>query len=233
MAKTITRKVRKPLSPKPAAKQADTTYPVEQEDLDEQQERLRKAAAAGADALNRPAPSPAEQLSAPATVPAKPLAPLAALWPSSVPARGEATPSQGPAPQKSPVAASAPKPAPAPPTPLTQPPAQSPPLKFPGQAPVAAPATKPPAPRTVNVSFALLEPAAKQVSLAGDFNGWASDAGPLKRQDGGRWVTTLALAPGRYQYKFVVDGKWIPDPLAHEQVSNQHGTLNSVVEVRI
>jgi hypothetical protein len=51
MAKTITRRTRKPLSPKPAAKQADTAYPVEQEDLEEQQERLRKAAAAGAAAL--------------------------------------------------------------------------------------------------------------------------------------------------------------------------------------
>ena len=25
---------------------------------------------------------------------------------------------------------------------------------------------------------------------------------------------------------------WIPDPLAHENVCNQHGTLNSVIEVR-
>ena len=48
----------------------------------------------------------------------------------------------------------------------------------------------------------------------------------------GTWETTVELAPGRYQYKFVVDGQWIPDPLAHDNVWNQHGTLNSVVEVR-
>ena len=29
------------------------------------------------------------------------------------------------------------------------------------------------------------------------------------------------------------DGEWIPDLLAHEHVWNQHGTLNSVVEVRL
>jgi hypothetical protein len=84
----------------------------------------------------------------------------------------------------------------------------------------------------VNVTLALREPAAKQVSLCGEFNGWASDAAPMKQRQGGLWETTVALAPGRYQYKFVVDGNWIPDPQARESVWNPHGTLNSVVEVR-
>jgi 1,4-alpha-glucan branching enzyme len=83
------------------------------------------------------------------------------------------------------------------------------------------------------VTFVLLEPAAKQVSLCGDFNRWASDETPLKRHDDGRWETTVALEPGRYQYKFVVDGEWIPDPLARENISNQHGSLNSVIEVQL
>ena len=54
----------------------------------------------------------------------------------------------------------------------------------------------------------------------------------MKRQADGHWATTIALAPGRYEYKFIVDGHWIPDPLVHEHVWNQQGTLNSVVEVR-
>ena len=54
----------------------------------------------------------------------------------------------------------------------------------------------------------------------------------MQLQEDGHWETTIALAPGRYEYKFVVDGQWLPDPLAHENVWNQHGTLNSVVEVR-
>jgi hypothetical protein len=86
--------------------------------------------------------------------------------------------------------------------------------------------------QNVNVTLALREPAAKQVSLCGEFNGWASDAAPMKQRQGGLWETTVALAPGRYQYKFVVDGNWIPDPQARENVWNPHGTLNSVVEVR-
>jgi len=41
----------------------------------------------------------------------------------------------------------------------------------------------------------------------------------------------LLLAPGRYQYKFIVDGDWIADPTAQNNVPNEHGSLNLVVEV--
>ena len=87
-------------------------------------------------------------------------------------------------------------------------------------------------PEKVKVGFVLLEPAAKSVSLRGEFNGWLADATPLQRSADGRWEATLALAPGRYEYKFFVDGQWIPDPQAQDQVWNHHGSLNSVVLVR-
>ena len=93
-------------------------------------------------------------------------------------------------------------------------------------------AVKPTAPQTVKVTFVLLEPGAKQVFLCGEFNGWASDATPMKRDDAGHWETTLALAPGRHEYKFLVDGNWKHDPLARVNVWNQNGTLNSVAQVR-
>ncbi len=86
--------------------------------------------------------------------------------------------------------------------------------------------------QTVKVTFVLIEPHAKHVSLCGDFNGWASNVTPMKRQGNELWEMAIALAPGRYEYKFVVDGEWMPDPLARENVWNCHGTLNSVVEVR-
>jgi 1,4-alpha-glucan branching enzyme len=95
--------------------------------------------------------------------------------------------------------------------------------------------TKPATPTPVwNVkrSFVLIQPNAKHVAVSGDFNGWSADATPMRRQGAGRWETTLALEPGRYEYKFLVDGDWIPDPLARENVPNQHGSLNSVVVVR-
>ena len=233
MSKKTDKKTTKPRSPKPpAAKQVDTAYLV-REDLDEQQERLRTAAAAGAAALRTPAPTaPAGQPPAPATVPSKPLAPLASLWPSSVPSEGESRPSQSPAPKKAPVAATAPKPAPATAAPLPQPPAQPPAPKSPEKAAVAAQASKPTAPKTRSVSFAIHKPDAKGVSVCGEFNGWSPTATLMKRHNDGHWETTVALAPGRYQYKFLVDGEWIADPAAQKNVPNQYGSFNSVLEVR-
>jgi hypothetical protein len=53
-----------------------------------------------------------------------------------------------------------------------------------------------------------------EVYLAGDFNAWSPTAlrmtGPDKT---GQFTTRLELAPGAYEYKYVVDGKnWIADP---------------------
>jgi 1,4-alpha-glucan branching enzyme len=134
--------------------------------------------------------------------------------------------------QTIPVNAAASHASPAPAAQPAKPPIQAEPPEPLGQAAVAEKAPKPTATKTVNVGFALFEPDATQVSLCGDFNVWASGATPMKQHDGGHWETTVALAPGRYEYKFLVDGHWIPDPLAHGHVWNQHGTLNSVIEVR-
>ncbi len=88
--------------------------------------------------------------------------------------------------------------------------------------------------QTVKVTFVfpICQCCPKRVSLSGDFNGWSPDATPMKRHDDGHWETTVELAPGRYEYKFVRDGEWMPDLLARENVLNRHGTLNSVIEVR-
>ena len=79
------------------------------------------------------------------------------------------------------------------------------------------------------VTFAVYEPRAEQVFVCGAFNDW--QAAPLTRQENRDWKTTLALAPGRYEYKFVVDGKWKIDPRAAHSTPNGLGTLNSVLEV--
>ena len=68
--------------------------------------------------------------------------------------------------------------------------------------------------------------------MCGDFNGWSPIATPMKRHSDGHWETTVALAPGRYQYKLIVDGEWIADPAAQKNLPNEHCSLNSVVEVR-
>ena len=90
----------------------------------------------------------------------------------------------------------------------------------------------PPAPAKIKVTLAVVDLGATQVSLCGEFNGWSPSATPMNRRADGYWEATVDLAPGRHQYRFVVEGPWIPDPLAQENVWNQHGALNSVREVR-
>jgi hypothetical protein len=48
---------------------------------------------------------------------------------------------------------------------------------------------------------------------------------------GGHYSTTVALPPGRHEYKFVVNGEWQIDEKCPQWVPNASGTLNSVVEV--
>ena len=228
MSKKNNARAQKPLSSKPAARQADPAYPVAPEDLDEQQRRLRTAAAAGASALKAPEPS----FSAPATLLSKPLAPLAAVWPDPLPARGKPNLAQEAAATKPPAASTASKPSPAPAPQAPQPPAQSKPPTSLEKSPVLAQPPKPATAKKINVNFALLKPDAKGVSLCGDFNGWSPSSTPLKRLNDGHWAATVALAPGSYQYKFLIDGEWFADPAAQKNVPNQYGSLNSVVEVR-
>ena len=47
----------------------------------------------------------------------------------------------------------------------------------------------------------------------------------------GRWLRETVLAPGSYEYCFVVDGRWTADPLAKDSVSNPFGGRNSVLRV--
>ncbi len=86
----------------------------------------------------------------------------------------------------------------------------------------------------VFVRLALLQPGARSVSVAGDFNGWNPDQTKLERSEGGMWTATIAMKPGRYQYMFVIDGKqWIPDPLAEEGAGDGFGAQNAVLDVAI
>jgi 1,4-alpha-glucan branching enzyme len=82
------------------------------------------------------------------------------------------------------------------------------------------------------VTFVFRKDGATQVSVCGQFNGWSPTATPMNRQSDGHWETAVALKPGRYEYKFVVDGDWLLDPAAPGSVPNDYGSRNSVLEVR-
>ena len=50
-------------------------------------------------------------------------------------------------------------------------------------------------------------PAARVVILMGDFNNWNPKTHPMKEDLTGVWKRIVMLPPGRYEYKFLVDGQ--------------------------
>jgi hypothetical protein len=54
-------------------------------------------------------------------------------------------------------------------------------------------------------------PDASLVQVAGNFNNWDSNELVMEKTASG-WQLTFQLAPGNYEYKFIVDGRWITDP---------------------
>jgi len=83
------------------------------------------------------------------------------------------------------------------------------------------------------VQFILTAPAASRVALAGDFNGWDTRSMQLTRAtDTGRWSVTLALAPGRHSYAYVVDDtQWVRDPVGTPAEPNELTPPKSVLVV--
>ena len=83
------------------------------------------------------------------------------------------------------------------------------------------------------VTFTVRAEAGKAVYLAGCFNQWNPTGKKMtdKKKDG-VYSTTVKLAPGTYEYKFVIDGVWCADPENTDAVKNDCGTLNSVITVK-
>lgn len=82
-----------------------------------------------------------------------------------------------------------------------------------------------------NVTFSLDAPLAHSVVVTGSFCNWQTESIPLQRNRKGIWQTTIPLSPGRYEYRFLVDGHWEDDPECEERVSNPFGSRNCVLHV--
>ena len=109
-------------------------------------------------------------------------------------------------------------------------------------APAAAPSYTPPvavsssepssAPEHLRIiEFKIKAPDATNAYLAGEFNEWSETALPMTKQADGEWTASIALKTGSYQYKFIVDGQWTPDPKNPEHTDDGYGGSNSVIQV--
>ncbi len=81
------------------------------------------------------------------------------------------------------------------------------------------------------VTLTLKAPHAEAVSLMGDFNQWNQKVHPMKQEGDGTWKKIIMVQPGRYEYRFLVDGEWWNDPANDQTSSNSFGTVNNVLEV--
>lgn len=81
------------------------------------------------------------------------------------------------------------------------------------------------------VVFRLRAEAAGRVKLVADFAGWEAQPIDLRQEENGVWQITVELPPGRYEYRFLVDGQWRDDPSCPNLESNAFGTNNAVVVV--
>ena len=96
------------------------------------------------------------------------------------------------------------------------------------------PVTVAPKPATEGKERVFLErnfAGASKVFIAGSFNGWQPNATPLTQVGGSRWSADLVLAPGTYEYRFVVDDRWTDDPINAQTAPNPFGTQNAVLVV--
>ncbi len=78
------------------------------------------------------------------------------------------------------------------------------------------------------VTFTIEAPGAERVLLAGDFNDWALDGSEMDPIDG-VWTKVIKLLPGRYRYRYVVDGRWQNDPSNAAVEPNPYGGHDSIL----
>ena len=80
-------------------------------------------------------------------------------------------------------------------------------------------------------TFRFKAPGAMSVLLVGDFTQWQQNAIAMKKGKDGIWVASIELAPGKHNYRFIVDGEWSDDPECTLRVPNPFGTQNMVRQV--
>jgi chromosome partitioning protein len=82
------------------------------------------------------------------------------------------------------------------------------------------------------VVFTLKAPYQAKVLIVGDFNGWSAEQGEMHYEKEQQvWKRFIPLAPGRYNYKYIVNDAWMSDPSNPHEEDNEFGGKNSVLHI--
>ena len=88
-------------------------------------------------------------------------------------------------------------------------------------------------PALKSVTFTVHAEAGQDVRLAGSFTDWETKAKKMTfKKTNGVYSATVKLAPGEYQYKFIIGDKWATDDQNAEFVPNDKGTFNSKLVIK-
>ena len=82
------------------------------------------------------------------------------------------------------------------------------------------------------ILFKVEAPEGAVVQIAGDFNEWVPESLDFTESQGRPlWHKTISLRPGAYEYKYLVDGRWIADPANDSTVEDAYGGVNSLISL--
>jgi chromosome partitioning protein len=82
------------------------------------------------------------------------------------------------------------------------------------------------------ILFKVEAPEGALVKIAGDFNEWVPESLDfIESQGRPLWHKTISLRPGSYEYKYLVDGRWIADPNNDSTVEDAYGGVNSLISL--
>jgi enterochelin esterase-like enzyme len=85
---------------------------------------------------------------------------------------------------------------------------------------------------TGNTTFTLAgHTDAEAVAIYGSFNNWIQTKNYCGRQGDG-WICRIDLAPGKYTYKFLVDGVGLNDPANSATEDDRNGRVDSVIVIK-
>jgi hypothetical protein len=55
----------------------------------------------------------------------------------------------------------------------------------------------------------------------------------MENDGNGKWNRTVMIPPGKYEYKFLADGRWLEDPCNDQRCPNCFGSANSVLDLEL
>jgi enterochelin esterase-like enzyme len=101
-----------------------------------------------------------------------------------------------------------------------------------GQADMLVRKMPAPVPSTGNTTFTLQGYTdAEAVAIYGSFNDWIQTKNYCAKENDG-WVCRIDLTPGKYSYKFLVDGVGLNDPANSATEDDGNGHTNSVIIIK-